>query len=191
MPSGASYDVTALLIDLQHRREGAMDELIPLVYSQLRTLAARYLRNERDGHTLQPTALVHEAFLKLVDQRTATWQNRAHFLGVAAQAMRRIVVDHARRRGAQKRGGGNLVTLDEQLAPAGRPLDLVRVDEALEELRRLDERQARVVELRYFGGLSIEETAEVIGISVATVKRDWVLAKAWLFRALRADMEPE
>jgi len=184
MPSDSPKDVTSLLIDLQRGRDGAIDELIPLVYSQLRTLAARYLQGERDGHTLQPTALVHEAFLKLVDQRTATWHNRAHFMGVAAQAMRRIVVDHVRRRNAQKRGGGRIVTLDDQLAPQEREVDLVRVDEALEQLRQLDERQARVVELRYFGGLSIEETAEVLGISVATVKRDWVLAKAWLFRAL-------
>ncbi|MEP7346450.1 MAG: ECF-type sigma factor, partial [Gemmatimonadaceae bacterium] len=122
-----------------------------------------------------------------VDQRTSTWQNRAHFLGVAAQVMRRIVVDHARRRGAQKRGGGHFVTLDEELAPNKDQLDLVRVDEALAELEQLDPRQARVVVLRYFGGLSIEETAEVVGISVATVKRDWLLAKAWLFRALSED----
>ncbi|MBV6520581.1 MAG: hypothetical protein MNPFHGCM_00698 [Gemmatimonadaceae bacterium] len=180
-----SQDVTSLLLDLQHGRPEAMDDLIPLVYSQLRTLAASYLRNEQRQHTLQPTALVHEAFLRLVDQRTATWQNRAHFLGVAAQVMRRILVDHARRRTAGKRGGGKIVTLDEELTPQAERLDLVRVDEALDELKAVDERQARVVELRYFGGLSIEETAQVLDVSPATVKRDWVLAKAWLFRALR------
>ncbi len=180
-----SQDVTSLLLDLQHGRPEAMDDLIPLVYSQLRTLAASYLRNEQRQHTLQPTALIHEAFLRLVDQRTATWQNRAHFLGVAAQVMRRILVDHARRRTAGKRGGGKIVTLDEELTPQAERLDLVRVDEALDELKAVDERQARVVELRYFGGLSIEETAQVLDVSPATVKRDWVLAKAWLFRALR------
>jgi RNA polymerase sigma factor (TIGR02999 family) len=180
----AKPPVTALLVDMQRGRDGALDELMPLVYAELRDLAARYLRRERDGGTLQPTALVHEAFLRLVDQRTATWQNRAHFLGVAAQVMRRIVVDHARRRKAQKRGGGRFVTFDEELAPEPDRVDLVRIDEALGELERLDARQARVVELRYFGGLTIEETGEVLGTSPATVKRDWLLAKAWLFRAL-------
>ncbi|MDP1857018.1 MAG: sigma-70 family RNA polymerase sigma factor [Gemmatimonadaceae bacterium] len=177
-------DVTALLINFQRGTPEALDELIPFVYAELRSLASSYLRSERDGHTLQPTALVHEAFLKLVDQRTATWENRAHFFGVAAKLMRRIIVDHARRRNAQKRGGGQLVTLDTDVDISDERIDVMRVDDALAELEHLDKRQARVVELRFFAGLSMEEAAEVLGVSPATVKRDWMLAKAFLHREL-------
>jgi RNA polymerase sigma-70 factor, ECF subfamily len=180
------HDVTGLLVDLQRGRAGAVDELIPLVYDQLRSLAATYLRREQRGGTLQPTALVHEAFLRLVDQRTATWQNRAHFVGVAATLMRRILIDHARRRGAQKRGSNRIVTLDDNqpIETESEGVDVLQIDEALAELERMDSRQARVVELRFFGGLTIEETAELLGISPATVKREWLHAKAWLFRKL-------
>jgi RNA polymerase sigma factor (TIGR02999 family) len=187
MAEAGRSDVTSLLIDLQRGRPGALDALIPLVYAELRELAAGYLRRDGEGRTLQPTALVHEAFLRLVDQRTASWQNRAHFFGVAAQLMRRIVVDQARRRNAQKRGGGRLITLDEGLGVADAGVDVIPVDEALGALEKIDPRQARVVELRFFGGLTIEETAEVLGVSTATVKRDWLLAKAWLHRELQND----
>ena len=178
-------DVTQLLVDWQGGDARALDRLIPLLYDELRALAAGYLRGERESHTLQPTALVHEAFLRLVDQRTATWQNRAHFFGIAAQAMRRILADHARRRLAAKRGGGQLVTLgDDVPLPGGSGADVVRVDEALDRLAAQDERQARVVEMRFFAGLTIEETAEVLGVSPMTVKRDWMVARAWLQREL-------
>ncbi len=180
-------DVTALLFDLQHGNAEALDDLMPLVYAELRALAGRYLRSERDGHTLQPTALVHEAFLRLVDQRTATWENRAHFFSVAATLMRRIIVDHARRRNAQKRGGGRFVTLAEAGDISSENVDVLRVDEALAELAQLDPRQARVVELRFFAGLSMEEAGEVLGVSPATVKRDWLLAKAFLHRELSGE----
>jgi RNA polymerase sigma factor (TIGR02999 family) len=159
------------------------------VYDEMRRLAAGYLRHERPGHTLQPTALAHEAYLRLLDQRNVTWQNRAHFMALAAQAMRRILVDHARRKRAEKRGGGAPhVALDAADAePAivdaqGVPIEYLNA--ALDRLAALDERQSRVVELRYFGGLSIEETAEVLAVSPATVKRDWTLARAWLHREL-------
>lgn len=190
MGQGGESSVTSLLGDIQAGRPGALDELIPLVYTELRSLAANALRGEGDGATLQPTALVHEAFLRLCDQRTTSWQNRAHFLGVASQLMRRIVIDHARRRKAQKRGGGRLVTLDDQVAGSEGSVDVLRVDEVLEELANLDPRRARLVELRFFGGLTIEETAHVLDVSPATVKRDWLLAKAWLHRAL-TDGPPE
>jgi len=185
MAASPSDNVTRLLLDLGDGRPGALDALMPVVYDELRALAAAYLRRERDGHTLQPTALVHEAFLRLVDQRTATWENRAHFFGVAARLMRRIIVDHARARLAEKRGGGRLVTLDtESPISDERATDVLRVDEVLAELERLDERQARVVELRFFGGLTIEEAAAVLGVSPMTVKRDWLVARAWLQREL-------
>ena len=181
-------DVTALLVELEAGKPHALDELIPLVYSELRSLAAGYLQGEGEGATLQPTVLVHEAFIRLVDQRTATWQNRAHFFSVAARVMRRVIIDHARRRKAEKRGGGRLVTLDvESGGSIDEPGELIRIHEALEELEKLDERRARMVELRYFGGLTIEETAQVLGVSTVTVKRDWQLAKAWLQRALTSD----
>lgn len=179
--------VTHLLQQLSSGSEAAADQLIPLIYAELREIASRQMRRERGDHTLQPTALVHEAFLRLVGNNQSTWQNRQHFLGVAAQAMRRTLVDHARRRRAQKRGGNDeKIELDEALlagseAPA---VDLEALDSALTSLGELDRRQARIVELRFFAGLSVEETAEVLGISPATVKRDWQFAKAWLRREM-------
>jgi RNA polymerase sigma factor (TIGR02999 family) len=160
-----------------------MEELLPLVYAELRRLAAGYLRRERVGHTLQPTALVHEAYLRMVDQTQVRWQNRAHFFGVAAQMMRRILVDHARSQHAEKRGGDvQKLSLDENIDVSGtRAAELVALDEALERLAEIDPQKSRVVELRFFGGLSVEETAEVLGVSAPTVKRHWRLAKAWLF----------
>ena len=180
-----THDVTRLLIDLQRGKDGAADELVPLVYSELHDLAVHYMRGERGDHTLQPTALVHEAYLRLVDQRNSSWQNRSHFFGIAAQAMRRILVDHARRKRAGKREGGERVTLDASVAESQeRSVDLIALDDALNKLAALDPRQARVVELRFFGGLDIEQTAESIGISPATVKRDWTFARAFLQREM-------
>jgi RNA polymerase sigma factor (TIGR02999 family) len=174
--------LTNLLQQVNAGREGALDELMPAVYSELRRQAARYLRRERNNHTLQPTALVNEAFIKLIDQRNVRWQNRAHFFGIAAQAMRRVVIDHARARQRVKRGGVQYaVTLDEaMIASDSEPLDVLALDEALTRLAKLDERQARIVELRFFGELSVEETAEVTGLSPATIKREWAMARAWL-----------
>jgi RNA polymerase sigma factor (TIGR02999 family) len=179
--------VTSLLRAWSRGDEVAREQLVPLVYAELRRRAAGYLRRERQGHTLDPTALVHEVYLRLVDQRAVEWQNRAHFFGIASQMMRRILVDHARSQKAQKRGGdGVRVELDEAVAGgAARDLDLEALDAALDELEQLDGRQSRIVELRYFGGLSIEETAEVLKLSPATVKRDWTLARAWLHRRLK------
>jgi RNA polymerase sigma factor (TIGR02999 family) len=164
----------------------ALDRLVPIVYEELRRQAQRYLRRETPGHTLQTTALVHEAYLRLVDQRQARWQNRAQFFGVAAQLMRRILVDHARQRQAAKRGGSAIqVPLDEgAVAGPESDVDLVALDDALTRLAALDPQQARVVELRYFTGLGIEEAAEALGISPATVKREWAMARAWLKREL-------
>ena len=158
---------------------------MPVVYAELKSLAAGYLRVERADHTLQTTGLVHEAYLRLVDQSRVTWKNRGHFFGIAAQSMRRILVDHARKRHAGKRDGGQPITLDDELASLSTSTDeVLAVDEALGRLAVLDERQARIVELRYFTGLSIEETADALSISPATVKRDWTSAKAWLQREL-------
>jgi RNA polymerase sigma-70 factor, ECF subfamily len=165
----------------------SLEALLPLVYDELRRLAAHYLRGERPGQTLQPTALVHEAYLRLLKDRPDRWQNRAHFCAIAAHSMRQILIDRARARDAQKRGGGApRVTFDESLpvtAPDGQ-VDLIALDAALERLAALDADQARIVELRYFGGLTIEETADAMGISPATVKRHWALARAWLAREL-------
>lgn len=182
----AQEGVTQLLASWSKGDRGALERLTPLVYGELKRLAGRYLRRERPGHTLQATALVHEAFLRLVDQRNVEWQNRAHFFGVAAQLIRRILVDHARGRMAAKRGA-NAVKLsleDVVETPRQRPLDLVALDDALDALAKMDPQQSRIVELRFFAGLSIEETAEVLRISPATVKRDWTAAKAWLYRDL-------
>jgi RNA polymerase sigma factor (TIGR02999 family) len=163
-----------------------VDELLPIVYQELRRLAAAYLRRERPGQTLQPTALVHEAYLRLLKDRPDRWQNRAHFCAIAAHSMRQILIERARARGALKRGGPQpRVTLDESLvAGEDRSIDLLALDEALERLAALDPEQARLVELRYFGGLTIEETAEAMAISPATVKRHWTVARAWLAREL-------
>ena len=175
-------EVTVLLGELKRGHKDALDRLIPLVYRELRHLAACYMRNERPSHTLQPTALVHEAFLRLVDQNRADWQSKVQFMGVAAQLMRRILVSHARKRAAAKRGVP--VTLDEaalnQGANTGQTEEILAVDEVLARLSQLDPQQARVVEMRYFGGLSEEETAEAMGISARTVRREWVMAKSWL-----------
>jgi RNA polymerase sigma-70 factor, ECF subfamily len=180
------HDVTQLLQAYESGDEEALARLMPLVYDELRRLAARALRRERSGHTLQPTALVHEAYVKLVDQRRAHWQCRAHFYAVASQLMRRVLVDHARARDRHKRGGAVAkVALDEAFhVPESRDVGLADLDDALVALAEVDSQQARVVELRYFGGLTIEETADVLAISPATVKRDWVVAKAWLQREL-------
>jgi RNA polymerase sigma factor (TIGR02999 family) len=167
----------------------ALDKMMPAIYEELRRQAARYLRREQPGHTLQTTALIHEAYVRLVDQRNVQWQNRAHFFGIAAQMMRRILVDHARTKKRAKRGGSNIkVSLDDAtVAVKGQNLDVVAIDEALSRLSKIDEQQSRVVELRFFSGLTVEETAEVMGISPATVKRDWSMAKAWLHRELSGD----
>ena len=178
-------DITATLGQLSAGDPRAVERLLPVVYDEMRRLAAGYLKDERKDHTLQPTALAHEAFLRMVVQTDVTWQNRAHFLGVAAQAMRRILVDHARRRKAQRRGGGQTLIGLDAAVEAGQPdVAFDDLDHALEELAKRSERQAKVVELRYFGGLTIEETAEVLGTSPMTVKRDWTMARAWLFREL-------
>ena len=186
MTTPGSHEVTELLVDWSNGNPQALEQLMPLVYKELHRLAASYLRRERSGHTLQSTALVNEAFLKLVDQTRVQWKNRAHFFGVAAQMIRRILVDHARGHQAAKRGSNApKLSLDEALGvPDPRDLDLLALDDALDRLGAIDPQQSRIVELRFFGGLSIEETAEAIGISPATVKRDWTMAKAWLYQNL-------
>ena len=176
-----------LLSALTRGEEDAASKLMPLVYNELRRLAGSYMRREREDHTLQATALVHEAYLKLIDQRSVNWQSRAHFFGVSAQLMRRILVDHARGHTRQKRGGEHQkVSLDEAIVFAERQADeLLAVDESLDMLAKIDPRQARVVELRFFGGLSVEEAADVLGVSPKTVKREWSVAKAWLAADLK------
>ncbi len=180
------HAVTQLLSDLQSGKRGAADELLPLVYNELRRIAASYMRRERADHTLQATALVHEAYLQLVDQTRIDWKNRAHFFGVAAQLMRRILVEHARSHHAQKRGGdANKIALDDIINYfPQKEVTLVALDDALKELERLDARQSRIVELRFFGGLTTEEVAEVVGISTATVEREWRAARAYLHSQL-------
>jgi len=182
----SSASVTALLVNWSNGDNGALEELMPLVYGELRRLAGSYLRRERAGHTLQSTALVNEAFLRLVNQQDVQWRNRAHFYGIAARMIRRILVDHARAHQADKRGAGAIrIELDDHLAvDHQRELDLVGLDESLARLSAMDERQGRIVELRFFAGLSVEETAEVMQISTATVKREWSSAKAWLYREM-------
>ena len=180
-------DVTALLISWGSGERSAADRLIPAVYAELHRQAARALRREGNDHTLQATALVHEAYLRLVDQRRVEWRNRAQFFGIAAEVMRRVLVDHARARLASKRGGGmQRLSLDEigDVSNAGGDTDVLALHDALERLALLDADQARLVELRYFGGLNIEETADALGVSPATVKREWTLARAWLRREL-------
>jgi RNA polymerase sigma-70 factor (ECF subfamily) len=185
--SRAPGDVTQLLADLQDGRPDTASQLIPLVYDELHRLAHRHMRQERPDHTLQATALVHEAYVRLVNQPQRTWQNRAHFIAVAAQVMRRILVDYARARRTSKRGSApQRVPLEEPLLfTEEQSDDLVSLDEALERLAKFDARQSRVVELRFFGGLTTDETAEVLGISSKTVKRDWAVARAWLHREVR------
>lgn len=186
-PSAASRaDVTGLLLDWQAGDEAALERLTDLVYRQLKRLAGGHLRGERRGHTLQPTALVNEVYLRLVDQKQVRWKSRAHFFAIASHLMRRILVDHARRRRAEKRQAQAVaVALDEAMEVAEtRDVDLVRLDDALEALAKLDRRQCRIVELRFFGGLTIEKTAAVLEVSPATVKLDWAMARAWLFDQL-------
>ena len=179
-------EVTRLLSEMSDGRQEAMEQLLPLVYEELRRLAGSYFRRERSDHTLQPTALVNEAYLKLVGQRSVHWENRKHFLGVAATLMRRILLDYARVHQAGKRGGGGQkVMLDEGMAVTEmRAVEMISLDNALTKLAELDPQQARLVELRFFGGLSVEETAEVMKLSPATIKRYWASAKAWLYREI-------
>ena len=182
MAAPGEHDITRLLLAWSEGDDDALGKLAPLVAAELQRLARHYLRGERPGHTLQPTALVNEAYLRLLDWRKVSWQNRAHFMGIAANMMRRILVDHARRHGFQKRGGDVVkISLDAgQLGSSERDADLVALDEALTRLAQLDRRKSQVVELRFFGGLSVEEAAEVLKISTRTVKREWSLAQAWL-----------
>src|SRR5216684_755458 len=179
-------DITQLLIAWGNGNQAAMDDLVPLVHKELHRVAARHMAGERPGHILQTTALVNEAYLRLIDWKSVKWENRAHFCGLAAQIMRRILVDHARTRNSAKRGGDALqVTLSEAAGVAmQRTTGMVALDEALKTLETLDPRQSKVVELRFFGGLSLEETAEALRVSVGTVRRDWSLAQAWLYREL-------
>jgi RNA polymerase sigma factor (TIGR02999 family) len=186
--SSSQTGITQLLADAGAGDQSALDALLPLVYDELRRLADHYLQQERPDHTLQATALVHEAYLRLVDQTSISWQNRAHFFSVAAQVMRHILVDHARSHTAQKRGGGlTKLSLDEAVSFfEERDVNLVALDEALNELALLDPQQARIVELRFFGGLTIEEVAEVLKVTEGAVRYDWRIAKAWLHRTLSA-----
>ena len=180
-----SKEITQLLVDWGQGDQQALNRLMPIVYDELHRLAGRYLRRERPDHTLQSTALVHEAYMKLVDQKRVSWKNRTQFFGVAAQLIRRILVDHARRHGAAKRGPAYKLSLDDAIAEAEQPnTDLVALDDALTRLANIDPQQSRIVELRFFGGLSIDETAEALGISPSTVKRDWNMARAWLYREI-------
>ncbi|HEY7095366.1 MAG TPA: sigma-70 family RNA polymerase sigma factor [Terriglobales bacterium] len=185
----SAADVTVLLEQLAQGNQQAGDRLIPLVYDELRRIAGRYMRREKADHVLQTTALVHEAYLKLVEQRSVEWQGRTHFYAIAASLMRRILIDDARKRIRAKRGGGQSpVMLDEALVYSpGRSSELLEIDGALQRLAEIDQRQAKVVELRFFAGLSVEETAEVLGISPKTVKRDWSVARAWLHGELKGN----
>ncbi|HEY0546000.1 MAG TPA: sigma-70 family RNA polymerase sigma factor [Pyrinomonadaceae bacterium] len=184
-----TQDVTGLLHEWRRGDAAAFDKLLPLVYGEMRRIAHRYMQQERGGHTLQTTALINEAYVRLVGQQKIEWRNRSHFFAVTAQVMRHVLIDHARRLHYAKRGGElRRVTLEEADAmTVERAAELVALDEALQELARLDPRKSRVVELRYFGGLSLEETAEVLEISPMTVRRDWRAAKAWLYKAVTSD----
>ncbi len=186
MPASSS-DVTLLLNRLSDGNREALDELLPIVYDELRRRAHLQLRGNQPNTLLNTTALVHEAYFKLVDHHEVDWKDRSHFFAVAARAMRQIIVDYARRKNAQKRGGGrpDLPLDEERLRPAKQARDLVALDEALSRLEQIDERQSKTVECRFFGGLTIEETADVLGISATTVKRDWRTAKAWLYREIK------
>ena len=185
MASSSQEEITQLLVAWSHGDKESVDKLVPLVYEELRRMANRYLADERTGHTLQPSDVVHEAYFRLVDQRQVQWQNRGHFFALAAQAMRRILVDHARKARSIKRGGGFQISLERLGEPAvERSPDLIALDDALTGLAAIDPGKARIVELRYFGGLSLEETAAVVDLSRATVVREWRMAKAWLHREL-------
>ena len=189
MSSSSSAEATRIVNEMTAGNPNAAAELMPLVYDEFRRLARHYFDGESPGHTLQPTALVNEAYMKLVDQKRVNWQGRTHFFAVGAQAMRRILVDHARSRGRIKRGGGRKpISLDEKLTLSPqRDEDLLLLDDALEELAELDPRQAQIVELRFFGGLTIVETAEVLGLSERTIRNEWNMVRAWLRRALSED----
>jgi len=186
LPDPASTPVTELLVRWRSGDCDALQSLMPLVYDEMRRLAHRYLRRERPGHTLQSTALVHEAFVRLTGNAPPQWEDRAHFFGIAAHLMRQILVEYARSRNADKRGGAMIkLAIDSVDEPSAKPdLDIVALDDALNDLARIDPQQSRVVELRFFSGLSIEDTAEVMGISESTVKRDWNTARVWLYREL-------
>jgi RNA polymerase sigma-70 factor (ECF subfamily) len=186
MDETAPNEITQQLLAWSKGDEAALDKLIPAVYQELRRMADHYLRGEQAGHSLQPTALVHEAYLRLIDQTRVEWHNRAHFFGVAAQMMRRILIDHAKAKHRAKRGGtAPKVSLDEGATFSNeRAAELVALDDALQVLSQMDERKGRIVELRYFGGLTVDETAQVLGVSDKTVMRDWNLAKAWLYQQL-------
>lgn len=190
MSQTSSQDLTQMLIQLSQGKSQVVDDILPLIYDELRSLASNYLRRERSDHTLQPTALVHEAYIKLIDQTQVKWQNRAHFFGIAANIMRRILVDYARKHHADKRGGdAEKLPLEEEIliVSEGKSAELLALDEALENLAKIDPQKSKIVELRYFGGLSVEETAEVLGVSEITVKRHWRMAKAWLYGQLAND----
>ena len=182
-------NLTGLLLEWGEGDKAALNRLMPLVYDELRRIAHRYVQRERDGHTLQTSALINEAYLRLAGQQKVDWQNRAHFFGVTAQVMRHILIDHARRRRYAKHGGeARLVPIEDASEMSlQRASELIALEEALDELAKLDQRKSRVVELRYFGGLSLEETAEVLKISLMTVRRDWRAAKAWLYRRIKAE----
>jgi RNA polymerase sigma-70 factor, ECF subfamily len=189
MNATSPNEVTDRLIAWGADDRAAFDQLLPLVYQELRRMAVNYLRRENPGHTLQPTALVHEAWLRLIDQTRINWRNRAQFFGVAAQIMRRILVDHARAKHREKRGGDavklsidNVIDLSQK-----RAADLIALDDALDDLKRIDRRKSRVVELRYFGGFSVEEAAQILEVSPETVMRDWKMAKAWLYQQIRRE----
>lgn len=185
--------LTELLDDWQEGDRAALEKLAPLIYDELRRIAHRYVQRERNGHTLQTTALVNEAYLRLAAQRNPGWQNRSHFFAVTARMMRHILIDHARRRQFVKHGGDvcRVSTEEASLMTGERAAELVALDEALDDLKRFDKRKSRVVELRYFGGLSLEETAAALGVSLMTVRRDWRAAKAWLFRRIKNEYESE
>jgi len=187
MSAPSPNEITERLIAWGAGDRAALDQLLPVIYQELRRMADRYLRLENPGHTLQPTALVHEAWLRLIDQTRVNWQNRSQFFGMAAQMMRRILVDHAKTKHREKRGGDAIkLSLDDVInLSRERSADLLALDDALEELMRIDERKSHVVELRYFGGFSVEETAQILEVSPETVMRDWKMAKAWLYQQIR------
>ena len=191
MAASTSNEVTRLLLDWSGGDKTALDKLMPLVYYELRRLAHHYMGRERPGHTLQTTALVNEAYLRLIDQRSVQWRNRAHFFGIASQMMRRILVDHARSRHYAKRGAGaRQVSFDEvMVVSVERAAEVVALDDALTALAAIDQRKSEIVEMRFFGGLSIEEAAEVLAVSPGTVMRDWTLAKAWLHREITRESD--
>jgi RNA polymerase sigma-70 factor, ECF subfamily len=186
MNQPAPTDITQLLLAWRNGDKAALDALVPVVHAELRRIARHYMRGQREGHTLQTTALVNEAYLRLIDSSRVNWQNRAHFFAISAQLMRRVLVDFARAKNSQKRGGDRVqITLDENIeTPLEKQTDLVALDEALDNLAKLNGRQSQIVEMRYFGGLSEEEIAETLQISTRTVRRDWNVARAWLYREI-------